>query len=498
MATQTVNIDLSTALAEPATELGPLLRLWGLMTSQLPEADATAADLAPFLIAILQEAVPFIDSAAPKDPPTAAAATPARRLWKPKGSKTHPDSAARVDLLERVVGAADLERVAARSSLSAVAAGRPAPETWACRRSLHRDAAARGTASWAEFRAALKDRHAESEDAFTPAVVGARRALAWDCAGVEASEGGRAWADFSLRLEEMRHRIAKPVLRDRTFPVLQMTCAAVPRPRPPPAHPATADAALSALPRSAAGPTPAMSVGAWDVGGNAAAGGEEEGAEAVKEFLVVSITVTDFARAPQAQLSKAKGTVLGSYVSVERVRKLPGWDGEIEWLMATASDARGVLPHWVQALAVPGQIAKDVPLFLAWTARERAGERHPSPPEPAAEAVGGTGAVAPPPAAAVAALVPPRPDAGVEAANGALQAPLVPTKVVAAPVPVEEAVVRSGSEAAEALVSTTTPADAAGGPARAADKPAAEHEEEPINAPEPVATVAAPSVAVQS
>ena len=45
--------------------------------------------------------------------------------------------------------------------------------------------------------------------------------------------------------------------------------------------------------------------------------------------------------------------------------------GDIEWIMATASDAKGVLPMWVQNRAVPGQIAKDVPNFLTWAARER-------------------------------------------------------------------------------------------------------------------------------
>jgi hypothetical protein len=39
--------------------------------------------------------------------------------------------------------------------------------------------------------------------------------------------------------------------------------------------------------------------------------------------------------------------------------------------MATASDAKGVLPRWVQAKAVPGQIARDVQLFIRWIAKER-------------------------------------------------------------------------------------------------------------------------------
>lgn len=49
---------------------------------------------------------------------------------------------------------------------------------------------------------------------------------------------------------------------------------------------------------------------------------------------------------------------MAAYVSVERIRFLPS-NGEIEWIMATASDAGGVLPQFIQNLAVPGAIAKD-------------------------------------------------------------------------------------------------------------------------------------------
>ena len=50
--------------------------------------------------------------------------------------------------------------------------------------------------------------------------------------------------------------------------------------------------------------------------------------------------------------------------------------------MATASDAKGNLPHWVQRRGVPGAIAKDVGLFMKWTA----GRRRPSVERAAAAA----------------------------------------------------------------------------------------------------------------
>ncbi|KAI1394942.1 hypothetical protein F4819DRAFT_479991 [Hypoxylon fuscum] len=292
--------------------LGPLVRLWGLRTEQLPAATASTDELAPFLISILQEAVPFIDSAAPKKSTTSGT-----KLWKSKGSHSHADSAAKVEVLERVIPAAELERVAAGSA-------KVGAETWCCRRSVHEDKEQKGTASWEEFEHCFREAHAQSEKAFTPACLAAHEALRWNCAGVEAHEGGLAWTGFQLVVEEMRHRIGKPVLKDRTFPVLQMTCAAA--------------------------------------RGN--------------EFVVVSIPLPDFgAKSKASKLASEKGAQVAFYVSVERIRRLEGGvegqGGSIEWLMATASDAGGVLPAWVQNLAAPGVIWKDVPLFLGWIAKER-------------------------------------------------------------------------------------------------------------------------------
>ncbi|KAI1213880.1 uncharacterized protein F4807DRAFT_409498 [Annulohypoxylon truncatum] len=317
--------------------LGPLVRLRGLRTEQLPAASASPDDLAPFLLAILQEAVPFIDSAAPK---ASGDAKPDPKIWKLKGTHTHPDSKAKVEVLERVIPAAELEKVESRSSAASEGGGeskggggkdaKVKGETWCCRRSVHADAAERGTASWEEFVAAFREEHAQSEKAFTPACLAAHEAQSWDCAGVEVEEGGVRWGRFKLVVEEMRHRIGKPVLKDRTFPVLQMTAAAL---------------------------------------------GSGTGGEGGREFVVASIPVPDYGeRSDKSKLAREKGAQVAFYVSVERIRGIGGGDGgqrKIEWLMATASDAAGVLPAWVQNLAAPAVIWKDVPLFLGWIARER-------------------------------------------------------------------------------------------------------------------------------
>ncbi|OTA69187.1 hypothetical protein K449DRAFT_396546 [Hypoxylon sp. EC38] len=311
-----------------ANTLGPLVRLWGIQTAQLPAATASADELAPLLMAILQEAVPFIDSAAPKaslnHSSIGAAAAPDPKLWKRKGTHSHPDSASKIEVLERVVPAAELEKVASRSGGREGKDGKEekvkGEETWCCRRSVHEDKKEKGTASWDEFVRCFRDEHARSEKAFTPACLDAYEAIKWDCDGVEAEEGGVAWTGFQLRVEEMRHRIGKPVLKDRTFPVLQMAAEVT---------------------------------------------GER------KEFVVVSIPIPDFAGSERSKLAREKGAQVAYYVSVERIRKMDGDDEKIEWLMATASDAAGVLPAWVQNLAAPGVIWKDVPLFLGWIAKER-------------------------------------------------------------------------------------------------------------------------------
>jgi hypothetical protein len=72
-------------------------------------------------------------------------------------------------------------------------------------------------------------------------------------------------------------------------------------------------------------------------------------------------------------LQKKKKPVLGVYASVERVRKIESGEGEgeIEWAMATASDAKGWLPMAVQKLGVPGAIVKDVGFLIKWIAEKR-------------------------------------------------------------------------------------------------------------------------------
>ncbi|EKD16824.1 uncharacterized protein L3040_001108 [Drepanopeziza brunnea f. sp. 'multigermtubi'] len=324
--------------------LGPWVRLEGISISQLPAggkgiplgtADPTPTSpqearpsappplsLQSFVQQVLSESLPFIDNVAPKYSTSTSTGTSTgtenpSSLWRPKGApRTYDASAAPVHVYERVVSRRELDDVEGISKLTTDRKD----ETWFCRRSCHRDAAEPGTASWAEFVHAFKEYHAESEQAFTPTIIGHRRALSWDFNGVDVEAAGERWTDVTVVVEEMTHRIDPKPLKNRTFPVLQL-CA------------------------SLAG---------------------------TREFVVASIPIHDFHKSPYAEYARDSSLVVARYAAVERIRVLPGEQGEeIEWIMGTASDAGGVLPQWLQNLAVPGAVAKDVDMFLRWIQSQR-------------------------------------------------------------------------------------------------------------------------------
>ena len=66
---------------------------------------------------------------------------------------------------------------------------------------------------------------------------------------------------------------------------------------------------------------------------------------------------------------KKKKITSGVYVSVERVTVTEA--GQIRWVMATASNAKGYLPMILQKQGVPGAVAKDVGLFMQWAMDKR-------------------------------------------------------------------------------------------------------------------------------
>lgn len=199
--------------------------------------------------------------------------------------------------------------------------------------------------------------------------------------------GSETWSDFTLCILEARHRVGKP-LKDRTFPILQMTCSAVD------AGAGGATSTNTGRDRTPPGANPSATTIEDTTHGTRHKQTQTE----KQEFVIISVTVPDYfhsdiCKGPGGSSSGSSSrtgtetdTVIASYASIERIRKVPGGSGggsgdagndaiekdrKIEWLMALTSDAGGVLPRWIQNLAVPGQIAKDVPLFLGWIAKER-------------------------------------------------------------------------------------------------------------------------------
>lgn len=57
------------------------------------------------------------------------------------------------------------------------------------------------------------------------------------------------------------------------------------------------------------------------------------------------------------------------YTSIERC--ILRADHDIEWIMATTSDAKGCLPLWIQRMGIPGAIFKDVKFLLEWILKKR-------------------------------------------------------------------------------------------------------------------------------
>jgi len=182
------------------------------------------------------------------------------------------------------------------------------------------------TASFEEFRYSFKEHHAESEKEFTPTVIGAREAMRWNTSGIEVDVHGERWNNITVTVEEMKHKIDPKPLKNRNFPVVQVTA---------------------------------------DLAGS-------------QEFVVVSIPLTDFEKSPYAEYARDKSLVVAAYTSIERIRILPA-NGDVEWIMGTASDAGGLLPQWMQNLAVPSAIAKDVSMFLAWIPTTRGRQSKPAP-----------------------------------------------------------------------------------------------------------------------
>ncbi|KIW17535.1 hypothetical protein PV08_04729 [Exophiala spinifera] len=334
-----------------------LIRLAPLQASDLPchpDLPGSSAELLPFLTALLEDGVSFLSPSS------------FQAKFKHQSTKMSPPSAAKVDILTHSIPASSIAQVKWTRPSSAqnhsgggggggggAAISRSKPEKaegehWFARRSVHADVSSKseekvGHASWDEFVFGIRDEHSKHEMEFTPPLYDARKVVDWAGQINKLDGEGRLHDKFrnpTMGVYEMCHALPAP-LTPRCFCVLVVTASKGP-------------------------------------GG----GGEDEEIVAV----TVPVDLASANRHPDAAKNKKKKVgfyssmrnlsegedtqkkkivVMGAYTAVEVVRRHRDTE-EIEWIMATASDARGNLPMWVQKLGVPGAIAKDVGFFLKW------------------------------------------------------------------------------------------------------------------------------------
>ncbi|KAI9819026.1 MAG: hypothetical protein M1832_004068 [Thelocarpon impressellum] len=238
--------------------------------------------------------------------------------WSKIGVKTYGPN--QVEIFRR-----DLRRTGREDDLAS-ASSDPSPvppETWFARRSSHANDTTDGNATLREFKLGLIDRHSEKERDYAPDVLDARRVLGWD---IPKDVFVNNYTEIEMGVFEMCHRLPAP-FKNRVFPVLVISAQA-----------------------------------------------------SETSFLVVQIPVrwSDLELLPNSsQVGRAKNAVIGNYAAVEFVYTDEA--GTIHWIMATSSDAGGVLPFWMQNRALPSQIAKDVPLFLKWVKQNRTEPETTSP-----------------------------------------------------------------------------------------------------------------------
>lgn len=273
--------------------------------------------------------------------------------WKPS-----PPSNNEVEILSAEVPSSAVQSIPWASQ----AVPRPKPakirdEFWYARRSYHHNLSnkrnAPGTASFEEFIYGLRDKKSQREAEFTHDLYDAHHICDWneELAPLLATadttnqrDGSPKYTHVTMSIYEMCHKLPSPAA-PRCFPVLVLTASVSP-----------------------------------------------------DEFIAVTLPV-DISTCPLAFYSNKrnqkegstsqsrKSVTIGNYVAVERVHKYPSTrehakdakgekigrehsradsGEEIEWVMATASHAKGSIPMTLQRMGVPGAIAKDVGLFLKW------------------------------------------------------------------------------------------------------------------------------------
>ncbi|KAG8525393.1 uncharacterized protein KY384_009037 [Bacidia gigantensis] len=290
-----------------------------------PEADQGPIDrpsLHVFITSILEEAYHFTKANVSQ--------------FTSHGSKKSPPSTSPVELLTQSYSR-ELEHVSWQDpKLPRKWSGHgPAnAEHWFARRSHHTNSSEEGTATLSEFDYGTRRDHPEREKDYTPDLYDCAEILNYNdqiheefgFEGKLSSTSGE-FTDVQMSVQEMCHQLPFG-LYNRCFSVLVITAKG----------PLQDELLVVQLPVD------------------------------ISSFTAAFYSNKRNLKEGKDKLQK-KQVILGMYVSVERVRILS--DSNIEWLMATASDAKGWLPMWMQRLGVPGAVVKDVGLLMEWIKKPR-------------------------------------------------------------------------------------------------------------------------------
>ncbi|KAL8764037.1 MAG: hypothetical protein Q9184_000325 [Pyrenodesmia sp. 2 TL-2023] len=308
------------------------------------DADGRPA-MRPFTKAILDQAVTFMDEIFPSS-------------YTPFAERLSPPSRAKVQLLKRDRNPPWFTKIP--WGLSKVPRDTPhhlnsMGEGWFARKSHHANRQEKGTARFSEFDYGLRVEHCEHEGQYTPQIFDTYKVLECELQQESPDEDGSTAGDYanfvdykdvSMSIYEMCHKLPSP-LSTRVFPVLVVTARTgknafivVQRPVDIESHPEAfysngrnLQEGDSYLKRK----KPVL-------------GSVKHGSSPLMMFVVLIVP----------------GSV---YTSIERCVLTE--NDEIEWTMATTSDAKGWLPKPAQKMGVPGAIVKDVGFFMKWIEEER-------------------------------------------------------------------------------------------------------------------------------
>ena len=148
--------------------------------------------------------------------------------FKDGGLKSSPPAEARVRLLSREIGTADIQSIRWTQSTiprSYSSKNKKPAEAWFARKSQHVNRSEKGTASVEEFDFALRQDHSKHEREYTPDVFDSYKVLDWDDqikAAVDSGWGIDDYQNISMGIFEMCHQLPA-ILSNRVFPVLVVT-----------------------------------------------------------------------------------------------------------------------------------------------------------------------------------------------------------------------------------------------------------------------------------